>query len=225
MGEIYISPCNHLPLDEMLLVPLVFVDRSEKTGVEPRLSASLRLTVLRRLSRALAQCLRRTPSSPRRHETLQRATPMWKQGQWNLLWRALEEKRTRLWRAMKEHHCQTSRPRSEMWSRAPQNSLRRLATAGIASKMGLWQLNRRTPSTTRGKHWRNYARNEFLNVTPADRIWTGWLSNMFHGILHFFRNNFWKYKIFKLIPFIKSLYFLHKKILFLKIEITKYKVF
>ena len=37
MGEIYVSPCNHLPLDEMLLVPLVFVDRSEKAGVEPRL--------------------------------------------------------------------------------------------------------------------------------------------------------------------------------------------
>ena len=76
MGEIYISPCNHLPLDEMLLVPLVFVYRIEKAGVEPRLSASLRLTVLRSLSRALAQCLRRTPISPRRHETLQRATPM-----------------------------------------------------------------------------------------------------------------------------------------------------
>ena len=71
MGEINISPCNHLPLDEMLLVPLVFVDRSEKVGVEPRLSASLHLTVLRSLSRALAQCLRGTPVSPRRHETLQ----------------------------------------------------------------------------------------------------------------------------------------------------------
>ena len=41
-------------------------------------------------------------------------------------------------------------PRSEMWSRTPQNSLRRLATAGRASKVGVWKLNRQIPSTGKG---------------------------------------------------------------------------
>ena len=54
LGEIDASPWNNFPLGIFLFIPLVVFDRAEKSGVVPRLSASLGLICLRWLSRALA---------------------------------------------------------------------------------------------------------------------------------------------------------------------------
>ena len=57
----------YLPLSELLLVSLIILHSAEKGRVEPYLSASLRLSRLRRLSRALAICPGDSRLSPRRH--------------------------------------------------------------------------------------------------------------------------------------------------------------
>lgn len=54
LGEIDISPWNHFPLRELLLVPLIILHGIEEGIIKPRLLVSLRLSKLRRLSRAFA---------------------------------------------------------------------------------------------------------------------------------------------------------------------------
>ena len=68
LGEIDISPWNHFPLSELMLVPLINLHGAEKGRVRPRLSTSLRLSRLRRLNRAFALCPRGNYLSPWSHQ-------------------------------------------------------------------------------------------------------------------------------------------------------------
>ena len=68
LGEINTSLWNHFPLSELFLVPLIILYRIEESRVKPHLSMSLCLSRLRRLSRALALCLRDSGLSPRSHQ-------------------------------------------------------------------------------------------------------------------------------------------------------------
>ena len=62
------SPWNYFSLSKLLLVQLVVLHRAENGSVKPRLSVSLQLRELRRLSWALALCLRGNRLSPMSHE-------------------------------------------------------------------------------------------------------------------------------------------------------------
>ena len=68
LGEINTSPWNHFPLSELLLVPLIILYGTKESRVKPRLSTSLHLSRLRRLSRALALCPRGSCFSHRSHQ-------------------------------------------------------------------------------------------------------------------------------------------------------------
>ena len=68
LGKINTSPWNYLPLSKFLFVPLVVLHGIEQDNVKPRLSTSLRLRELRRLSWALALCPKGSQLSPRSHE-------------------------------------------------------------------------------------------------------------------------------------------------------------
>ena len=68
LGEINTSPWNHFPLSELLLVPLIILYGTKESRVKPRLSASLHLSRLRWLSKALALCPRGSCFSSRSHQ-------------------------------------------------------------------------------------------------------------------------------------------------------------
>ena len=68
LGEINTSPWNHFPLSELLLVPLIILYGTKESRVKPRLLASLHLSKLRRLNRALALCPRGSRFSHRSHQ-------------------------------------------------------------------------------------------------------------------------------------------------------------